>query len=61
MIIKNQFSILIDTNSIEKQEQDLVEKYILESDVVLELGARYGSVSCTINKKTKMQNKSSSC
>ena len=42
---------LIDNNSIEKPEQDLVNQYILEDDIVLELGARYGSVSCTINKK----------
>ena len=41
---------------IEKQEQDLVNQYILENDVVLELGARYGSVSCTINKKLKDKN-----
>ena len=42
---------LVDTNHIEKEEQDLAKEYILEDDVVLELGARYGSVSCTINSK----------
>jgi FkbM family methyltransferase len=42
---------LIDNNSLEKPEQDLVNQYILEDDIVLELGARYGTVSCTINKK----------
>jgi len=42
---------IIDNNSIEKPEQDLVNSYILEDDIVLELGARYGTVSCTINKK----------
>jgi|LakMenE01Jun11ns_1017448.scaffolds.fasta_scaffold9949960_2 FkbM family methyltransferase len=42
---------LIDNNSIEKPEQDLVNHYILEDDIVLELGARYGTVSCAINKK----------
>ena len=41
----------IDTELIEKPEQVLANKYILENDVVLELGARYGSVSCTINNK----------
>jgi FkbM family methyltransferase len=41
----------IDTNRIEKHEQDLANEYILENDVVLELGARYGSVSCIINSK----------
>jgi len=44
---------LIDNNSIEKPEQDLANHYILEDDIVLELGARYGSVSCAINKKLK--------
>jgi len=41
----------IDTENIEKCEQDLTNEYILENDIVLELGARYGSVSCTINSK----------
>ena len=41
----------IDTTLIEKPEQDLANQYILEKDVVLELGARYGSVSCVINSK----------
>ena len=41
----------VDTERIEKQEQYLANKYILENDVVLELGARYGSVSCIINSK----------
>ena len=41
----------VDIEHIEKHEQDLVSKYILENDVVLELGARYGSVSCIINSK----------
>ncbi len=36
---------------MEKDEQDLANKYILEDDIVLELGARYGSVSCIINNK----------
>ena len=46
----------INTNKIEKQEQDLANKYILETDVVLELGARYGSVSCIINSKLNNKN-----
>lgn len=46
-------NIIIDNNSIEKPEQDLVNSYILEDDIVLELGARYGTVSCNINKKLK--------
>jgi len=44
---------IIDNNSIEYIEQELVNKYILEDDIVLELGARYGTVSCSINKKLK--------
>ena len=46
----------IDINHIEKDEQDLANMYILENDVVLELGARYGSVSCIINSKLKNKN-----
>ena len=49
----NEHNNLIDNNSIEKPEQDLVNQYILEDDVVIELGARYGTVSCAINKKLK--------
>jgi len=41
----------IDNENIEKPEQDLADHYIINSDVVLELGARYGTVSCVINKK----------
>ena len=46
----------VDINRIEKVEQDLVNQYILENDVVLELGARYGSVSCIINSKLNNKN-----
>lgn len=41
----------INTLSCEAEEQSLAKKYIESSDVVLELGARYGSVSCAINSK----------
>jgi FkbM family methyltransferase len=41
----------VDVEHIEKCEQDLANQYILENDIVLELGARYGSVSCIINSK----------
>lgn len=41
----------IDTTCIEKPEQDLANEYINKNDIVLELGARYGSVSCIINSK----------
>ena len=51
IIIYNENNDLVDIDKIEKQEQLLVRKYIDENDVVLELGARYGSVSCIINSK----------
>jgi len=41
----------IDINNVEKTEQDMARKYIQSHHVVLELGARYGTVSCIINKK----------
>lgn len=46
----------VNIRRVEKPEQDLAKKYILENDVVLELGARYGSVSCVINSKLKNKN-----
>jgi FkbM family methyltransferase len=51
MIILNENGINIDTKNIEAYEQYLANTYILKNDVVLELGARYGSVSCVINSK----------
>jgi FkbM family methyltransferase len=56
MDIRNQFGKKININRIEKHEQDLANKYILSDDVVLELGARYGSVSCIINSKLSNKN-----
>jgi len=53
MIIVDLHGNLVNIEHIEKVEQDLANKYILEDDIVLELGARYGSVSCTINSKLK--------
>ncbi len=47
---------LVDTNKMEKPEQDLAKKYIKKDDVVLELGARYGSVSCIINSQLSNKN-----
>jgi precorrin-6B methylase 2 len=43
----------ININTVEVDEQKLVKKYIESDDVVLELGARYGTVSCAINNKLK--------
>jgi FkbM family methyltransferase len=51
MLILDENNKAIDTNNIEKHEQDLANQYILDDDIVLELGARYGSVSCIINSK----------
>jgi FkbM family methyltransferase len=51
--IQNELGCSINTNMIEYQEQILANTYINETDTVLELGARYGSVSCVINSKLK--------
>jgi hypothetical protein len=51
MDIIDHHGIAVNTEVIEKPEQDLVTKYINPNDIVLELGARYGSVSCIINSK----------
>ena len=42
---------IVDNTIHETDEQRLADKYIKPTDVVLELGARYGTVSCIINKK----------
>lgn len=49
MIILNENNKEIDFLRVERPEQLLAQKYILPDDTVLELGGRYGSVSCTIN------------
>ena len=51
MDIQDQHKNQVDINTIEKWEQDLANQYVSENDIVLELGARYGSVSCIINSK----------
>ena len=51
MDIRDENNKTIDINKFEKPEQDLAKKYINTNDIVLELGARYGSVSCIINSK----------
>ena len=55
MKIYNEFNERVDYR-LEKQEQNLAKKYIKENDIVLELGARYGSVSCVINSKLSNKN-----
>ena len=42
---------LINIQHVEKSEQDLAEEFIESDDIVLELGARYGTVSYQIAKK----------
>jgi hypothetical protein len=51
MNIVDLYGKIVDTENIEKPEQDLANQYIFKYDIVLELGARYGSVSCIINSK----------
>jgi FkbM family methyltransferase len=48
---KDENNKLIDHLSLERNEQLLAEMYIKKDCIVLELGARYGTVSCVINKK----------
>lgn len=43
----------IDTIQFETVEQNQADEYITEDCTVLELGARYGTVTCVINKKLK--------
>lgn len=53
MDLKNELGRNVNTARFEKEEQELARKYIEEDDIVLELGARYGSVSCIINSKLR--------
>ena len=53
MRILNEKGEVINTAVVEAAEQSMVREFIREDDVVLELGARYGSVSCTINQILK--------
>ena len=47
----------VDTSFLEYEEQVLAYKYIESEDTVLELGARYGSVSCRIGEKLRDKTK----
>jgi FkbM family methyltransferase len=51
MLIYNEKGEQIDTEKLEAYEQFLAKKYVRANDKVLELGARYGSVSVCINNK----------
>ena len=51
MIILDEFNNKIDTEIFEKEEQIFAERFVKPGDTVLELGARYGSVSYVTNRK----------
>lgn len=53
MIIVDEEDKSIDYLNTERTEQLLSQQYIQANDIVLELGGRYGSVSCTINPMLK--------
>ena len=55
MLIYNEKGEKVDIEKLEAYEQFLAKKYVRADDTVLELGARYGSVSVCINNK--LQNK----
>lgn len=56
-VILNEEGTQIDTTQFEWPEQLLANGMIRADDCVLELGARYGSVSCVINAKLKDKTK----
>ncbi len=49
-VFLNEKNEKIDIKKMESQEQALASEYIKPTDVVLELGARYGTVTYAINK-----------
>lgn len=51
MDIRDENDAPVDIANMERVEQELAHQYIRADDVVLELGARYGSVSCIANSK----------
>ena len=51
MEIYNEIGEKVDTQLWETREQEHANKFVQPNDVVLELGARYGSVSVVINRK----------
>jgi len=50
MIIYNVDGHVIDHNKNENAEWELAERYVKSDDIVLELGARFGSTSVVVNK-----------
>lgn len=53
MDIRNEKNHRINIEKVECREQKLARDFIGKNDIVLELGARYGSVSCVINANLK--------
>jgi len=56
MDIRDENNNQVDIANLETTEQYLANEFIGADDVVLELGARYGSVSCIINSKLNCKN-----
>ena len=52
---KDEKGTVIDIANVENEEQRQAEKYIEPDSIVLELGARYGTVSSMINKKLNVK------
>ena len=55
-IFYDEYNNLINLKDYEYPEQQLAMKYISDDSIVLELGARYGTVSCIINKQISNPN-----
>ena len=51
MLFVDENNKIINHYHMELEEKKICSHFIESSDIVLELGARYGTVSCTINKK----------
>ena len=56
LVYKDEKNEIINNLSAELTEQLIALKYIKPDDVVLELGARYGTVSCIVNKLLNNKN-----
>lgn len=52
-VFRDEHGKIINHRKIERPDQFYAYYYIIPTDIVLELGARYGSVSCTVNKKLR--------
>ena len=57
IVIHDENGGVINTSAAEYPEQCLAHKFVESDASVLELGARYGSVSCVINKKLQDKTK----